>query len=101
MNPFEKMIDDIFNIPEFKEYFTTENGLTVDCISYETDFEPVYTEYGFDDGISFYLSCKVKDYTPKKGEKLTYKNKAYKIDTFKEDSFSLTYNIFLRSVTSK
>ena len=101
MNAFQKMIDDVFNVPEFCEKFKTEAGKEIITICYEISFDAVYTEYGIDDGISFYLTCKAKDYSPRKGEKIIFRGKTYKIDSYKTDSFSLTHNIFLRNVTSK
>lgn len=101
MNIFEKMIDDVFDIPEFIQYFCTPDNKDVVAISYEKATDTIYTEYGIDDGVSFYLTCKVKDYTPKKGDKITFRNQVYKVDTFSADSFNLTYKIFLKDLTSR
>jgi hypothetical protein len=43
----------------------------------------------------------VADYTPKKGNKITFRNKKYKIDSFTADSFNLSYKILLKDLTSK
>ena len=101
MNMFQKMIEDIFNIPEFISTFETESGKEITCITYETATDTLYTEFGIDEGVSFYMSVKKADYTPVKGAKLTYNGRAYKIDSFKLDSFNLSYNIYLKDLTSK
>lgn len=101
MNCFQNMIQDIFNVPQFKQYFTVENGISIVCVAYETQTDTIYTEYGIDDGVHFHLTCKVEDYTPKKGQKITFRNKIYKIDSFTADSFNLTYKIYLKDLTSK
>lgn len=101
MNIFEKMIDDCFDIPEFFEFFICENGDLIKVISYEINTDTIYTEYGVDQGVSFYLTCKTKDYTPKKGDKITFRNKKYKVDNFSADSFNLTYKIFVKDITTK
>ena len=43
MTPFEKMIDDVFNVPEFCEKFRTEAGEEVVTIAYEVATDGVYT----------------------------------------------------------
>ena len=100
MNIFQSAIEDIFNTKEFTEYFTADNK-TVVCIAYQTNVNSLYTQFGIDNGMSFYLTCKVKDYTPKKGNIITFRNKQYKIDEYKADSFNLCFNIFLKDLTSK
>lgn len=101
MNIFEKMIDDCFSIPQFISTFETEDGKEITCITYETATDTLYTEFGYDEGVSFYITCKVADFTPKKGAKITYNGRTYKIDTFRADSFNLSYNIYLKDLTSK
>lgn len=101
MNVFEKMIDDVFNVPQFQQYFQTQEGQKIICIPYNIDIDTLYTEYGVDTGVSFYLTCKVKDYIPKKGDKIIFKSRQYKIDNYSTDSFQLTYRIFLKELTAK
>ena len=113
-NPFEKAIEDIFSIQQFLEYFTyyledeasisssSAYVVQVPCIAvYNNNVDAIYTEYGVDDGVNFYLTCKVADFTPKKGMKITFRDITYRIDTFYADSFNLTYNILLKSLTTK
>lgn len=101
MNCFEKMIEDIFNVPQFTTFFYTEENKEIVTVAYETSVDPVFSEYGIENGVSFYLTCKTHDYQPKKGDKITYKNKKYKVENFTADSFNLTYNIFLKDLSSK
>lgn len=101
MNIFEKAIEDVFSIPEFQETFIL-NGKEITCISYEISQDTLYTQFGIDEGISFYLTCKIKDYTsPKKGDRISFRGNQYKLDSFTADSFNLTYKLYLRSLTSK
>ena len=80
MNVFEKAIEDIFNVGEFVEYFTdSETGKNVKTIVYQKNTDGVYTEFGFDSGVNFYLTCKTSDYLPKKGKRIVYKNTIYRI----------------------
>ena len=98
---FEYMIQDVFKIPQFIQYFYTQDNKQIVCISYHIDVDQLYTEFGADNGVSFYLTCKVADYTPKRGAKITFRNQTYKIDNYSADAFNLSYKIFLRSLTSK
>lgn len=100
MNAFQKMIDDVFAVPQFREYFYFQ-GKTISCISYEVSTDPLYAEYGVEDGITICLTCKISDYTPKKGDKISFRNKQFKVDSFTADSFNLTYKIFFKDVKSK
>ena len=101
MNVFEKMINDCFSIPQFISTFETEDGKEITCITYETATDTLYTQFGYDQGVSLHLTCKAVDYSPKKGNKITFRNKQYKIDSFVLDSFGLTYKILLKDLTSK
>ena len=48
MNAFQKMIQDIFDVPQFREYFYFQ-GKTISCISYEVSTDPLYAEYGVEE----------------------------------------------------
>lgn len=109
----QNMIDTIFNVPEFKDQFfplvqsSSSSGSSssslagITCIQYEREYNPLYTQYGLDDGIDFVITCKVADFTPQKGMKILYHNKPYKIASWKEDGYNLTWNINLKSLASK
>lgn len=97
---FAKAIDDIFSVPEFTKFFVFENRKIV-CINNDISQNPEYTAYGYDAGVNFYLSCKKQDYTPVKGDKITYEGVTYKVDDSKLDSYGLCWNIQLKSLTTK
>ena len=101
MNAFEKMIVDVFSVPQFRQYFYVDESNSIPCISYQIDTDTQYTQFGYDQGVSLHLTCKAVDYSPKKGNKITFRNKQYKIDSFVLDSFGLTYKILLKDLTSK
>jgi hypothetical protein len=54
-----------------------------------------------DNGKTISITCKVKDYTPAKGQKVIFRDQNWKIDNWTADSHNLTYRIFLKSVESK
>lgn len=100
-NTFEKMIDDCFKIKDFIEYFQDQTGKNIVCISYSIDTGENWTQYGIDTGVNFYITCKAEDFTPKKGVKITFRGKQYKIQSFETDAFNLSHKIYLKSLTSK
>lgn len=100
MSIFETAIDDIFNTPDFLEYLTIENR-QIAVISYDAATDALYTEYGFDNGKTISITCKVKDYTPAKGAKVLFRGQSWKIDNWTADSHNLTYRVYLKSVESK
>lgn len=103
MNPFFKAIDDIFKVPEFLTSFTTIEGEEKPCISVRPlTIEEKVTLFGVDAGESYELTCKAEVFTPKKGNRITYNGTLYKIeDPIYRDSFGLTYNFTIRSLSSK
>lgn len=104
MNCFQKLTQDIFNVPEFIDTFTyldNETVKTVTCIQYHSENDAIYTEYGIDDGIDFILVVKCKDFSPKKNQKITYHGQAFKITSWTIDGFGLMANLNVKSVTSK
>lgn len=101
MNAFEKMVQDVFNVPEFVEYFYDENNTPIKTIAYSVNVEEDFTEYGVDNGVTFYLTCKRDDYAPKRGNKIRFRGETYKVANYSIDAFNLSYKIFLKSITSK
>ena len=109
MNAFEKLTEDIFNVPEFVDFFTVEvnNGSSssaqqeIQCIQYHSDNDAVFTEFGVDEGIDFTLVVKCKDYVPVKNAKITFHGKQYKIVSWTVDGFNLMANLNVKSLTSK
>ena len=103
MNAFEKAIEHVFNVPEFIDNFKDleDNNKEITCIVYQKNYDEEWSEYGRLTDVNFYITCKVKDYTPAKNKRIQLAGVQYKIDNFYADSFNLTYNIFLRSLTAK
>lgn len=101
MNIFEEMIQSVFGVPQFQQFFTAEGGRQIVTVSYERSQEQIYTQYGIDAGVTFGLTCKCRDYTPYRGAKIEFRGKTYKVDSWTTDSFGLTYRINLKDVTSK
>ena len=103
MNAFQKAIEDVFNVPQFKDKFLDleDENKQITCIIYQRNFDQGWTQFGKIDDVNFYITCKVADYTPSKNKRLQIHGTTYKIDTFHADSFNLTYNIYLRSLTAK
>lgn len=96
MNSFQRMIYDVFNVPDFVDYAII-NSKKISVILYEDNTNSVYSEYGFDDGQTMNFTCKKCDYTPKKGDVVTLKNKEYKVDSFVLDSFGLSYIVTIKN----
>lgn len=101
MNPFQKMIDDVFNCPAFRETAIINDTLQIPVIRYTSSESPVYTEFGVESGITMQLTCKVKDYSPKKGDRISFDGKMYKVDQFNTDSFNLSYILQLKEIHNK
>lgn len=101
MNPFEVGINDIFSNSDFLE--SCMIGTTAyPCIVSAIPADSVYSEYGFDEGITFDLSIRVSDLPdrPKKNTILNYKDTDYRIAETTLDSAGLTWKIFLKSKTT-
>lgn len=103
MNAFQRAIEHVFNVPEFRDKFKDleDNNKQITCIIYQRNFDQAWSEYGRLTDTNFYITCKVKDYQPGKNKRIEINGVTYKIDNYIADSFNLTYNIFLRSLTAK
>lgn len=112
MNAFEYMIEDVFSVPEFIDVFypveeassessESSSSLGITCVQYTSESDAVFTQFGVDEGVDFVLTCKVKDFTPKKNQKITFHDKVYKIVSWKTDGFNLTHNLNIKSLTSR
>lgn len=100
MNSFQFMINDIFNVKDFVEYFTYD-GKQIKCVAYHTDNDPTFTAFGLDDNVSFFITCKASDFTPQKNLHITFRNTLYKIDSFQLDAFGLSWKILLKNSFKK
>lgn len=102
MNPFETATIDIMTNPDFRET-ATFRGADVSVVASELAESPVLTEFGEDDGVSFFLRIEARllDSPPKKYELITFRSVTYKIDHIDLDSAGLVYRVYLRSLTSR
>ena len=99
-NCFENMIQDVFNIPQFVEYFTYGQQ-RIKCVSYHMDIDPSFTTFGLDDNVNFYITCKASDFTPQKNIHITFRNQLYRIDSFELDAFGLSWKILVKNSFKK
>ena len=102
MTIFQQMVNDVFQVVDFTQSFRdVETNKEIICIAFSIENNEAYTQFGVDDGISFYLTCKKNDYVPRKNNKIIFRNQIFKIDNFSVDSFNLSWRIFLKSEMSK
>lgn len=107
MNPFHRLINDVFSAKDFVEHCNIQknNGdvsyYNVPCIVSSIVNEAEYTAYGLDDGINFYLMFKLSQYQPQKNDRITYNNKTYKVDSFTIDSANQSVSVYLKALSSK
>lgn len=100
MNPFEKLMTDIFNNKDFLEQCKIGN-YNYSCIVSSIPGGVVYTQYGQQNAATFTLDIKLPMKEElKKNMKVFFRNKNYKVDTFEYDSANTSVKIFLVS-TSK
>ena len=98
MNVFEKAIDDIF-VKDFQEIMRYNNR-DIAVVSYQSETDTAYTEYGIDPGKQIKVTCKVKDYSPNRGDKVSFRGCKWKVDEFTTDSHNLCHIITLKSLES-
>lgn len=102
MNPFETATRQIMSNPDFTEMATFRNSSIV-VVASELTESPVLTDYGEDDGESFFLRIEARLLTthPEKYELITFRGKTYKIDHADLDSAGLVFRVYLKSLTSR
>ena len=99
MSIFEHAIEDIFATPDFQEKMKVGNR-DIAVISYQGNTDTLYTEYGIDSGKQIQVTCKVKDYSPVRGDKVIFRKGNFKVDNFTTDSHGLCHTITLKSLES-
>lgn len=102
MNPFEIATNDIFENPDFAETATV-GGLTVPALASELTADAMLTEFGMDDGVSFFLRVRASDLAaaPKKNDPVTFNGVEYRAATVALDSSGLVWRIDLKSKTTR
>lgn len=96
MNVFENFYKDLFNSPDFQRTAKI-NGVSTPCLVSQITTQEELTRYGIDEGISFYLRVRAKDYDPKKSDEVEYNGKKYLVDNFILDGQGLTNKVYLRN----
>lgn len=101
MNPFEIATDDIFENPDFVETATV-GGVPVPVLASELTADAMLTEFGMDDGVSFYLRVRKADLEPepKKNDIVQYHGERFRVASVTLDSAALVYKIDLKSIST-
>lgn len=99
MNPFEKMMTQIFKNKDFLEVCKINNRLYT-CVKSAVTDGIAYTDAGLEDSVSFTLDIQlpISDQI-NKGDKVVYKNKKYKVSYTQEDSAGVSLKIYLVSLS--
>ena len=100
MSIFSVAINDIFSVDDFLEPLTV-NGVSVKVCSYVSNTAEKYTEFGYDSGRAISVTCKCSDWTPERGQEVTFRGKQWRVVEFEVDSHALCYRIYLKSLESK
>lgn len=101
MNPFEQLTSDIFANPDFVE--TAEfDGRSIPVIASEISEEERLTQFGLDDGVSFFFRVqKIHISGIKRNSKITFRGNTFKVDSISLDSAALCYRVNLKSMSSR
>ena len=104
MTAFEQATITMMSNPDFTElcYIGGSTAGTA-CVASELAESPVLTEFGEDEGASFFLRIEARllSTPPKKYEQITFRGTTYKIDRADIDSAGLVWRVYLKSLTSK
>lgn len=101
MNPFEVATEDIFANTDFVETATVGSSTVTVLASEITDAAKI-TEFGLDEGVSFYLRVRVSELaTPQRNDLITFHGVEYRIDQAVLDSAGLTWKITLKSKSTR
>ena len=95
MNPFQKMMNDIFSNKDFLEQCLIEDTY-YECITSPIEDAIAYTETGVESEENFTLDLKLPLIPmPNKGDKVTFREKLYKISDITVDSANTSVKIHL------
>lgn len=102
MNPFEIATNDIFENPDFVESANV-GGATVPVLASERTEDAQLTEFGMDDGVSFFLRVRASDLgsAPKKNDAVVFHGVEYRAASVALDSSGLVWRIDLKSKTTR
>lgn len=102
MNPFEIATNDIFENPDFIETAMFGSSSVPVIASERTDAAKL-TEFGLDEGVSFFLRARRADLAadPKRNDLVTFNGVEYRVDQAALDSSALVWKIYLKSKSSR
>lgn len=99
MTPFDVLVEDIFRNKDITEEMIF-NGRRCRVGVSAIDIVPEVTDYGAEQGVSFYLSVRAEDAAGiKRGSLIEYRGQTYKVARTEIDAAGLTVNVFLVGVT--
>ena len=99
-NIFSQAVDDIFSVDDFLEPLVVGER-SVKVSSYVSTTAEKFTEFGYDSGRSISVTCKCSDWTPERGQEVTFRGKQFRVTEYETDSHALCYRIYLKSLESK
>ena len=95
MNPFQKMINDIFSVEDFLEDCFIE-GQHYKCITSPIVDNVTFSEVGVESEENFTLDLKLPvSKMPKKNDKVKFRDENYKINFIETDSANTSIKIHL------
>lgn len=95
MNPFEKLMNDVFKNKAFLEECKID-GIRYACICSSLPGGIVYTEYGQEGIANFSIQVKLPTIKEiKKNSRVEFRNRKYKVDSFETDSSNTSIKLFL------
>lgn len=99
MNPFDKMMKDIFSNVDFIQVCKINNRLYT-CIKSAVTDAITFTDAGMQNTVNFTLDLKLPiSEEIKQGDTVLYKGKKYKVSSTEEDSAGVTLRLFLVSLS--
>lgn len=101
MTPFDIATNDIFENPDFAD--TAEiGGKTVTVLASSIAESAALTEFGMDEGVSFFLRVRKADLKtePKKNDIVLHHGERFRIASVMLDSAALVYKIDLKSMST-
>lgn len=95
-SPFDILAEDIFANHDFVEPAWIGDR-EVRCIASAVSVDPGYTEFGFDEGASFFLRVPAAEFAKCDERNVMFRGQSYKIASRETDSSGRTVNLYLAS----
>lgn len=97
---FRKAIADIFDNPDFTQ-FVYINGIKYTCLVSAVNNDLAFTEVGLQNLINFTIDVQIteqnKNNIPKQNDRITFRNKQYKVAHVDIDSALSTFKLYVIS----